>query len=41
MKKCKIQSQVTTLQILFTYNRKSTNFLSTQVRICVKDATSL
>ena len=33
MKKCKIQGQVTTVQILFTYNRKSTNFSSAYLRI--------
>ena len=43
-KKCKIQGQVTTLQIMpFTKNRKflkkPTNFSSRYVRICVKDAT--
>ena len=43
-KKCKIQGQVTTLQIMpFTKNRKSlkkpTNFSSRYVRICIKDAT--
>ena len=37
----KIQCQVTTLQMRFTYNRKSPNFSSTHVRICVKDATPL
>ena len=42
-KKCKIQGQVTTLQIMpSTYNRKPlkkpTNFSSRHVRICVKDA---
>ena len=42
MKKCKIQGQVTTLQMPFTYNRESTNFSSTHVRIFVKvDATPL
>ena len=41
MKKCKIQGQVTTLQMPFAYNRKSTNFSSAQVGICVKDATPL
>ena len=40
-KKCKIQGQVTTLRMPFTCNRKSINFSSTHVRICVKDATSL
>ena len=37
MKKCKIQGQVTTLRMPFTYNRKSTNFSSTHVRICVRE----
>ena len=32
MKKCKIQGQVTTLQIPFTYNRKSTNFSTAYLR---------
>ena len=41
MKKCKIQGQVTTLEMPFSYNRKSTNFSSTHVRICVKDTTPL
>ena len=36
-----MQGQVTTLQLPFTYNRKSTNFSSTHVRICVKDITPL
>ena len=40
-KKCKVQSQFTTLQMPFAYNRKSSNFSSTRVRICVKDATPL
>ena len=44
---CTIQAQLTTLQMAFTYNRKSlkksldTSFPSTHVRICVKDATPL
>ena len=41
MKKWKIQGQVTTLEMPFTCNRKSTNFSSTHVHICVKDATPL
>ena len=32
MKKCKIQGQVTTIQMPFTYNRKSTNFSSAQCK---------
>ena len=40
-KKYKIQSQVKTLEMPFSYNRKSTNFLNTHVRICVKNATPL
>ena len=40
-KKCKIQGQATALQMPFTFNRKSTNFSSTHVRICVKDAMPL
>ena len=36
MTKCKVQGQVTTLQMPFSYNRKSNNFSSTHVPICVK-----
>ena len=39
--KCKIQGQVTTLWLPFNYNRKSTNFSSTHVGICVMYATPL
>ena len=41
MTKCKIQGQVTTLQMPFSYNRKSINFSGTHVPICVKDTTPL
>lgn len=40
-KKKKIQGQVTKPQMPFSYKRKSTNFWSTHVRICVKDGTPL
>ena len=40
-KKCKIQGQVTTLQVPFRYNRKSSNCSGTHMRICVKGATPL
>ena len=36
-----MQGQVTTLQMPFTCKRKCTDFSSTLVRICVKDAIPL
>ena len=39
--KKKVQGQVTKPQMPFSYKRKSTNFWSAHVRICVKDGTPL